>query len=79
MKKIIAIIGIAVFSMVLFANTNNVSNNGDFDLASVAALNEASAECPVVPYWLNARCSYDQTVCWHIGINEPAADCSYGY
>ena len=42
MKKIIGIIGITVFSMAMFLNTNNNSN--DVNLANLIALNTANAE-----------------------------------
>ncbi len=64
--------------MVLFANTNNVSNNEDLDLASLAVLNEASAECVVIS-WINAKCDFNEATCWYVGLNAPGSDCSYGY
>ncbi|WP_034044538.1 hypothetical protein [Wocania ichthyoenteri] len=65
MKKIIGISAIGIFAMVLFANTNNLSNKGDLDLASLATLNQADAECNPTPYGnfysCNAfnRCAYN--------------------
>lgn len=45
MKKIIGILGVAVFSMVMFVNTNTTNySNGDFDLAKLIAINTANAE-----------------------------------
>jgi len=65
MKKIIGILATGIFAMALFANTNNLSNKGDLDLASLATLNQADAECITTSYgnfwYCNAfnRCAYD--------------------
>lgn len=45
MKKIIGILGIAVFSMAMFFSTNAMNSiNGDLDLENLASLNTANAE-----------------------------------
>ncbi|MBG7630807.1 MAG: hypothetical protein IZT56_10270 [Bacteroidetes bacterium] len=43
MKKIIGILGVAVFAVTLFASTN-VNSLKDIDLASLITMNTASAE-----------------------------------
>ena len=49
MKKIIGVLGIAVFAMAMFFNTSNAinSSNSDLDLASLITLNTADAECAI--------------------------------
>ena len=45
MKKIIGILGVAVFSMAMFFNVNTLNSSaGDLDLASLISLNTANAE-----------------------------------
>lgn len=45
MKKIIGVLGIAVFAMVMFFNTDSLNNsNADLDLSSLMAINKANAE-----------------------------------
>lgn len=49
MKKIIGILGVAVFAMTMFFNANTMnSSTGDFDLASLTNMHTANAElmCP---------------------------------
>ncbi|MFS4456930.1 hypothetical protein [Maribacter sp. 2304DJ31-5] len=62
MKKVIVVLGLAIFAMVLFASTNNVTNNGDIDLESLTTLNQADAECP--SFINNGSCSYTGIVCF---------------
>ena len=44
MKKIIGIIGVAVFTMAMFVNTNVTVGSSGLDLASLVSLNSANAE-----------------------------------
>ena len=45
MKKIIGILGIAVFAMVLLFNVDSLNNsNADLDLSNLMAMNKANAE-----------------------------------
>lgn len=46
MKKITGILGIAVFAMAMFFNTNALNNsNEDLNLTSLITTNQANAEC----------------------------------
>lgn len=45
MKRIIGILGIAVFSMAVFMSTNSVENATEINLASLTGISEANAEC----------------------------------
>lgn len=47
MKKLIGIIGIVALALAMFFSTNTLSSsNGKMDLASLASINTADAECP---------------------------------
>ena len=54
MKKIIGILGVVVIAVAMFFSTNAMNNsNGNFDLASLLALNTANAECNSCPGGIN--------------------------
>ncbi len=44
MKKLIGILGVATFSMMLFANTSNMVDKGNLDFTSLTTLSQAQAE-----------------------------------
>ncbi|AUP81172.1 hypothetical protein [Flavivirga eckloniae] len=82
MKKVISILGIAVFAIVLFANSNNITNNQDLDLTNLSLINVANAESP---YWpdtdpLKCRCHNDG-ICYggnYISFRKKCAEFTSG-
>lgn len=61
MKKIIGFLGVAVFALAMFFNTNsNNASNGNFSLSSLLTLNTANAESPDGTYWIKKH--FDCTV-----------------
>lgn len=73
MKKVIGILGIAVFAAGLFINANTVKKSSEMNLVNLLSLNEASAECRggVV---MNGECNFTGERCyWRF---EGPYDCS---
>ena len=77
MKKIIAILGISLFTMALFTNSNVLKNNQSLDLASLTTLNVADAECHRA--WNqdanNGKCNWLGTRCYSQVEDLPDNDC----
>lgn len=77
MKKVIAILGISLFTMALFTNSNALTNSNDLDLASLIALNKADAECDQ-GVQLNGICNFTGERCYaSFDLNNPNNDCDY--
>lgn len=81
MKKAIALLGISLFSMMVFTNTNVLASTNDLDLASLITLNKADAECnPNVPVETkNGKCNWTGERCYSQIQNLPSNDCSTFY
>ena len=45
MKKLIGLLGVAVFAVAMFINTNAINNASDLNLENLTSMNTADAEC----------------------------------
>lgn len=67
MKKIIGIVGVVLFAVAMFLNTNNSkTSNESLSLASLVSLNTASASCEIWS-WPQQCNSFDR--CSSFGSN----------
>lgn len=77
MKKVIAILGISLFSMMVFTNSNVLASGNDLDLASLITLNKADAECSA-GITLNGRCNFTGERCYaSFNPGSPDNNCDY--
>lgn len=76
MKKIVGVLGVAVFAAVMFFSANNVNSaSSDTSLASLLSLNSANAECvdDVLPSLTPTKCLEISQEC----VPDPARVLTY--
>ncbi len=65
MKKVIKVLGAAIFAAALFLNSSSAMVAEDFDLVGLTSLNSADAECILKEYWPGWRCNmYNECELW---------------
>ena len=71
MKKVIGILGIAIFSMVMFTNTSSQTENSDLSMQNLTTIKEANAECGGGIDWPGTRRCNSFDRCSAFGSGNP--------
>jgi len=73
MKKLIGLLGVAVFAVAMFMNTNAINNASDLNLENLTSMNTADAECSSDPF-PTGRCTFTGRCRVEAG---PGQDCNH--